>query len=381
MNKAYIFVDNMRFGGFQRVALDQAYALSEYGYFVSLVVCDQESSSTSLSFLSLERELINQKRIHVEYIGNRWNGMFRHLSNIVRSLDADDLLICHSMRSAAVLRILNSLLRRSNPVFLTIHQIPKLTDVNQRIKRFIYAQFANRLLCFSASVELGWYSQFRYFPSWILKKFTKNIKTLRNGIYLERLPQQVRSRASGERPRIIFLGRLAFWKGLDRMEALMESSDLSEYEFVFLVPAYDTQVFEKFETILGARLVVITGSSISSFDARLGDVHIYPTNYGADVPLFESISLNCLEFAAIGVPSIVTRGGMSTWKMDCFESFFYETDWDNSSETARMILMVNSESQSILRNDKKINEVRTEISMTNRVRPYFSNSSSDLNRF
>ena len=380
MDKTYIFVDNMRLGGFQRVALDQAYALSDYGYFVTLVVCDYESTLTSLGFLSLEQDMIKEKHIQINFVSNRWQVMIRDLSAIVTTLDTGDILISHSMRSAFILRLLNSFFRRTNSVFLTIHQIPRLTDIKQRVKRFIYAQFADRLLCFSYSVELDWYSQFRYVPSWILKKFTKGIKTSRNGIYLSRLPHQVRNRADSEKPRIIFLGRLAFWKGLERIEALMENIDLSDYEFVFLVPEYDAQVFEKFELVLGSRLVVISGSSITSFDARLGDVHIYPTNYGEDVPLFESISLNCLEFAAIGVPSVVTRGGMRTWKMDCFESFFYETDWNNPSETVQLILKINSESESILRSDKKIDDVRMEISMLNRVKPYFSYSSSDSYR-
>ena len=47
MNHALICVDNLRVGGYQRLALDEAYALSDRGYIVSIFVLEERDSSTT----------------------------------------------------------------------------------------------------------------------------------------------------------------------------------------------------------------------------------------------------------------------------------------------------------------------------------------------
>ena len=85
------------------------------------------------------------------------------------------------------------------------------------------------------------------------------------------------------------------------------------------------------------RISIEVGKSIRDYAPRLGDVHLYPANYGDESSYIESISINCLEMSAIGVPSLVTKGGLSTWPEFANSPLIYEVDWSNLEETARKI--------------------------------------------
>jgi hypothetical protein len=53
--------------------------------------------------------------------------------------------------------------------------------------------------------------------------------------------------------------------------------------------------------------------SFRDYKPSYGDVHLYPANYGTSAKFIESISINCLEMASVGIPSFITRGGLLTW--------------------------------------------------------------------
>jgi hypothetical protein len=66
-------------------------------------------------------------------------------------------------------------------------------------------------------------------------------------------------------------------------------------------------------------------------------VHIYPVNYGSSAKFIESVSLNCLEMACLGVPSVVTKGGLSTWQDLQEFGIFVEVDWDELDLASKQI--------------------------------------------
>ncbi len=334
MKKAYIFVDNLRIGGYQRHSLDQAYALSDLNFSVHIVVLEPKVQWISAN---IEQSLIQEKRVEIVEVNSKHKSLLMFITRTFASENGIPLIISHSLRSTLALRIVKLILRKKFTINTTLHQLPRLSHLSQRIKRFCYAQFTDNLFCFSRAAELSWKSQFgKGLPEVILKK-SKKIQLLRNGIYLNRLPKMASSQELTHRPRIIYLGRLSFWKGLSTVKSLARSSNLTEFDFLLMVPRITQGDLDELKSILGIRLIVIEGKSVSSLVPQPGDVHIYPADYGRQVEIIESVSLNCLEMSAIGVPSVLTKGGLLTWpELHDFE-LFKEVDWSNLQEVEMAI--------------------------------------------
>ena len=326
MRQAFIFVDNLRVGGYQRLTLDQAYKLSDLGVDVTVFVLSPESD---WNFARIESNLIMQKGIKLISVSEKRFTLIRFLRKIFRAEKDKVLIISHSLRATLALRILKNINCFEGTINTTLHQLPGLSHKSQRLKRFIYAQFSDSLFCFSKAAQMEWYNQFGFRFSKLLGALTKNISVLRNGIYLDRLPNQLRNQPEANRPRVIYLGRISFWKGLDTLKSLARLPELAHFDFLLMVPKVSPKDLAELSTLLDNRLEVIEGKSVSSLESRPGDVHIYPAHYGEKVSVIESISLNCLEMSAIGIPSLVSQGGLHTWPELLTSDLVREVDWSD----------------------------------------------------
>lgn len=334
MKQAYIFVDNLRIGGYQRLTLDQAYRLADLGYLVEIVVLD---ASANWELKRIENDLLEQRNVSVLEAKPGFFSLLRFISCFHFGKTQDELVITHSLRAAVVLRLFRVSSRSKITVNTMIHQLPELTHLAQRVKRFFYSQFADNLFCFSAAVQNRWYAQFRFIPRYVLLRFTKEIHLLRNGVYFDRLPVLSDFVSPRGRPRIIFLGRLTFWKGIETLSNLSTISSLNHFDFVFFVPSSSNSNFRDLVLKLGERATVVEGKSIADYVPMHGDVHIYPANYGPGVRTIESISLNCLEMGSIGIPTLITAGGYGTWPEFSGSDLFMEVEWDDSEKVADAI--------------------------------------------
>ena len=337
MQVALIFVDNMRIGGYQRLALDEAYALSDRGWETSLLTLEQTNNPNSvINLTDIEKDLLAKKGIQVKVLPESRIKLYFALRKLLKSVDFSALVISHSLRSSFVLKLVQFTVINSNYKINTkIHQIPQLSDARQKFKRFLYSQFTDKLYCFSEAVKSNWYSQFGPSFKWVVN-LGKDINVLRNGVYVPRIPTL--SRIQDEiRPRIIFLGRITFWKGLEVVADLAKVQSLSSFDFVLIVPQWTEDEVEGLRMILGNRLKIISGKSINEIKFFQGDIHIYPTQYPFDSSFAESISLNCLELAVVGIPSLVTKGGQQTWTESIFMNYFIEVDWGDVSDVTKKI--------------------------------------------
>ena len=85
--------------------------------------------------------------------------------------------------------------------------------------------------------------------------------------------------------------------------------------------------------------------SLSAFPAinsecfldKSGDLLLYPANYGPDSSFTEGVSLNVLEMASLGVPSLITKNGCQTWPELLKDGIVREVDWTNLEEVANVI--------------------------------------------
>jgi hypothetical protein len=137
---------------------------------------------------------------------------------------------------------------------------------------------------------------------------------------------------------MIFLGRIATWKGLETLFKLAQHPKLFHASILIIVPAIDKNFSKRMPIRLMNRIQIQTGTTINNFVPKPGDVHIYPTNFGKNIKYTESISINCLEMACLGVPSLVTKGGVKTWpELDKFK-ILIEADWQNFEECVELII-------------------------------------------
>jgi glycosyltransferase involved in cell wall biosynthesis len=334
MRKAFIFVDNLRVGGYQRLTLDQAYKLSDLGVDVTVFVLSPESD---WNFARIESGLIMQKGIKLISVSEKRITLIGFLRKTFRIEKDKVLVISHSLRATLALRILKTLNCYEGTINTTLHQLPGLSHNSQRLKRFVYAQFSDNLFCFSKAAEMEWHNQFGSRFSKPLGVLTKKISVLRNGIYLDRLPDQSHNQPEPNRPRIIYLGRISFWKGLDTLKSLAKLPQLNHFDFLLMVPKISREDLAELSTLLHNRFEIIEGKSVSSLESRKGDVHIYPAHYGEKVSIIESISLNCLEMSAIGIPSLVSQGGLHTWPELLTSNLIREVDWSDLAAVGKAL--------------------------------------------
>lgn len=340
MKSAVIFVDNLRIGGIQRLAIDEAYELSDMGICCTIVTQeDPKLQNPSLKYFSeIEKQSIEDRNIDIKILNPNRFKFLLELRSLLNSISGLDLIISHSFRASFALKILKLFVVKHTIVVNTkIHQIPTLVDRTQRLKRFIYAQFTDQLFCFSEAVRASWPFQFgKGISNFVV--CSQEITLLRNGVYLPRLPElRTSSHTDIIRPRLIFLGRPTFWKGLGVLERLAQEPTLLKFDFLFVIPTYEESSLNELSLLLGTRMQVITGKSVGELEIFVGDIHLYPTQYGENSPITESISLNCLELLGVGIPSIVTAGGQITWTEEDFKEVFLEADWSDMNEVLNQI--------------------------------------------
>ncbi len=338
MKSAFIVIDNLRIGGFQRLALDQAYCLSERGYRVNLLVLTDESKISESNFILIEQPILSKLNVQIGWVGNNRVSQLIALRKILVFAQKDFLLISHSLRATTLLRVSRLFMKNKPTIITTIHQLPTLSHKRQRFQRFFYAQFTDLLYAYSCAVQSDWKSQTQ--SNIIFRKllFLKEIKVLRNGIYLPRLPNPSCQDKLNAPPRLIFLGRNTAWKGLETFFQIVSQPKLSDFEILFLVPFGDAIQLESLPDYVRNKVTIISGKTIASYKPRVGDVHIYPANYGAAAHFIESVSLNCLELASLGIPTLLTRSGLGTWP-DLEEfGIFQETDWKSMDLIVEQVL-------------------------------------------
>jgi hypothetical protein len=163
---------------------------------------------------------------------------------------------------------------------------------------------------------------------------------MRNGIYLRRLPKLSQNLRATQSPRLIYLGRNTSWKGVSTFFEIAKQPELKKFDLLFMVPSVEDVDLSSLDQDVKERVTVVAGKTMAAYQPRLGDVHLYPANYGESAKYIESVSLNCLELACVGVPTLLTKNGLGTWPDLAGFSIFHETDWKDHCEIAAQILEI-----------------------------------------
>jgi glycosyltransferase involved in cell wall biosynthesis len=348
-------------GGFQRLALDQAYVLSESGYSVRILVLSSPISDKEPNFLTIEKDLISNFKIEIVFLGQSRFNQWLNLNRSAGKMGRMDLLLSHTLRGTALLSFQKIRILSRPKLITTIHQLPTLSAPRQRFKRFCYAQFTDVLTGYSEAVRADWIEKAGQYGRFFRFLFRKEMQTLRNGIFLNRLPSI--NSIAGYQPRIIYLGRSASWKGIDSFFKIASSPVLSNFKFLMMVPNQNDVNLQDIESVVRERFEIVAGKSISSLIPRFGDVHVYPANYGSETNHVESVSLNCLELASLGIPSILSQRGTSTWPDLKKFGIFHESDWKNPDDVANQVIQASLQQF----NQVDLEQIRGSISIRNNI--------------
>ena len=105
----------------------------------------------------------------------------------------------------------------------------------------------------------------------------------------------------------------------------------------------------------------MVGKSFRDYEPSFGDVHLYPANYGDSARFIESISINCLEMASVGIPSFISKGGLLTWPEFLHNPLFIEVDWLDNIATVQKIY----DSFNVRVDDSELSRIRRITSVEN----------------
>lgn len=365
-----IITDNLNIGGYQRLALDQLYYLVAEGVDATLISLTDIPSADEASFIHSESLRINEMRLKIKVFPGSRLYQFICLRKMLNRNFTHLTIISHSLRASVILALARKSLTTSYTIFTTIHQVPSLSHKTQRMKRFFYAQFSDYIFGYSNAVVLDWILREKYES--ILYRFgiSKEISLLRNGIYLPRIPEFQISNLVITKPRLIYIGRSTHWKGLSNFLEIIRLTHFKDFDFLILMPKFDRSKLSGFDDAVRKRIEILEGKTVADIQRVPGDVHIYPTQYGRDVELIEGISLNCIEMACMGIPSVISEHGSSTWTEKILTSFFFETNWDSQEMTVQRILSASERCRELSKS--QIVSIRELFDISNQFSTYFS---------
>ena len=334
--KVLIICDTFNIGGIQRLALDQAYSLSNRGILSEILILSSKEIAKSDSFELNEANLIKKHDIKIRYLpGSKFQQMLT-LKGIL-SHNNYNKIFAHSLRGGVITWLLCRAFRYKMHVSTVIHQLPSFSSPVQRFKRMLYSQFCDNLYIFSVAAKNDWLSN--QSSSLLFRLITKRrkVSVCRNGVYLPRLDYNMENTGnSTDLKRLIFIGRLTAWKGLNTFLKIAQLEQFKNLEFLIMSPSDPHEFLSELNIDTLNRITCVIGKSVSQIDFLPGDLLLYPADYGKKNSFIEGVSINVLEMACIGVPSVISNG-VETWP-ELFELGIFQTvDWADIRLVADLI--------------------------------------------
>ena len=341
--KALLVLDNLRVGGVQRLALDEAYALSIRGYEVEVLLLEKEHKLDDMR--EIDADFFDEYNILVSNVtGSNWQKI-RKISSVLKQSNATKV-ISHSAKGIALLRVCSFLIFRPIEILGYIHQLITLSNYIQRLKRIVFFSLASELRASSKQfiLELEKYTQEKKCLKLILRK---KIHFDRMGVFVERIVSQdskVTKQGRSERTSIIFMSRVAIWKGFGKYLSI--ARDLrGNFDYLTITSRFHNDVFEVEQACSEIGVQLMYGTNVARVNRGNRSIHLYPADYGNKVNFPQNIGLNVLESMALGIPSLISHEELWSWPELENSKLIWMTDWsvpDVQAKIDEIVKMPNS---------------------------------------
>ena len=353
--KALMVLDNLRVGGVQRLALDEAYSLSVSGYEVEILLLEKVHNLDDMR--EIDAGFFDKYGILVSNVpGSNWQKI-RKISSVLKRANATKV-ISHSAKGIALLRICSFLTFRSIKILGYIHQLITLSDNRQRLKRILFFSLASELRASSMQfiLELEKYIQERKSLKLVMRK---KVTFDRMGVFVERIAFQdskISKYRKSEKTSLVFMSRVAIWKGFGKYLSLARELR-GNFDYVTITSRFHNDVFEveKACSEIGVRLIY--GTNVAKIDRGDRTIHLYPADYGKEIYFPQNIGLNVLESMALGIPSLISREQLWSWPELKASKLIWMTDWTVLDVQARINEIENIPNSVFLKEAKDLEKV------------------------
>jgi hypothetical protein len=326
----YIVVDDLRVGGVQRLALDEAYALVDQKRRVTIIsLNDQRVGDSILKIDGTDRGKLRNLGINVIYLpGKKYFSKIKEIVNVIKKNEINSV-VCHSVTAIVMFRAASFIALRRLTLNLWIHQLITLSAPVQRTKRLLYSILASRIFFSSHQFKLEWESQMldKIIRLLLFKSDSKRIVS-RLGVYVPRvLNEGMKINCSASNSHLIFASRLSAWKGVNTFLSISKSTADSHSVLMSVNLESISKLHQFGKNSQTEHLIDCKPPSFVSNVSK--PVHIYPTDYGPNSSNPQAIGLNVIEFACIGIPSLVSREGFTTYPELYDAGLVLAVDWNN----------------------------------------------------
>lgn len=351
--KLFLFLDNLRIGGIQRLALDESYAFDRLGIGIEIVVLQSKVPTDDIRAIDGKFFQDNKIIVHHAPIGRFlkifWLRRFLKKNNV-------KIAICHSASSIGLIRLASKALRRKIKIIGFLHQLASLSSQTQKFKRFMYFSMADSIKASSKQFILesnSALSNYPFYENLVKRKLGFD----RMGVDLGRIDwlqkNSMVARVEGK-PALLFNSRTIAWKGFDKFVSLAEYLG-EEYQYIVITSSsiHNSELVDKFKQLPDARLYF--GLSVAHFSWEVPTIHIYPTDYGPKVNFPQSIGLNVLECLSLGIPSFISQEGFESWPEFRNSRFVREVDWSLVEEVKIQVekVLLNAQSWSTMQHEMR----------------------------
>ena len=325
-------VDSLDIGGKQRIALDQAYYLHSIGFKVKIIMLNQATES-NLAMLEMDLKFSILPRFEITSLAGPRPKQFLKLIYLFAKTRQGFVVISHSTKACVLSRVASFVF----PKALVIHTMNQSLALSSRKQAFtiaFYALFSHHLLAGCQPFIEEWNL---YVNSTKLKKilFSRKVITLnRNGLFIPRLLSSINTKQNMncDVKGILYLGRVKEWKGTKIFGHTSNRVNNKGIKSILAIPNLLADSQQHFFGKIDIPMEQIIGKPPTQIPGLNNIVHIYPADYGVNSTFYESISLNVMELLCLGVPSIISENGRSTWPELLNYSMLQDCNWNSLDE-------------------------------------------------